>query len=33
LPADRGGRQDKGREVARAAIETLAALDRVEALE
>jgi 6,7-dimethyl-8-ribityllumazine synthase len=33
LPADRGGREDKGREVARAAIETLAALDRVEELE
>jgi 6,7-dimethyl-8-ribityllumazine synthase len=33
LPAERGGRHDKGREVARAAIETLAALDRVEELQ
>jgi len=32
LSRDRGGREDKGREVARAAIETLAALDRVEEL-
>ena len=32
LSRERGGREDKGREVARAAIETLAALDRVEEL-
>jgi 6,7-dimethyl-8-ribityllumazine synthase len=30
LSRERGGREDKGREVARAAIETLAALDRAE---
>lgn len=29
LPADKGGEFDKGREVARAAIETLAALDEI----
>ena len=29
LPPDRGGKEDKGREVARAALETLAALDDV----
>lgn len=32
LSRERGGQEDKGREVARAAIETLAALDRVEEL-
>jgi 6,7-dimethyl-8-ribityllumazine synthase len=32
LSKERGGKEDKGREVARAAIETLAALDRVEEL-
>jgi 6,7-dimethyl-8-ribityllumazine synthase len=32
LSRERGGREDKGREVARAALETLAALDRVEEL-
>lgn len=30
LPADRGGKQDKGREVARAALETMAALDEID---
>lgn len=30
LPPDRGGREDKGREVAAAAIQTLLALDQVE---
>lgn len=29
LPAERGGEHDKGREVARAALETLAALDEI----
>lgn len=29
LPPDRGGKEDKGREVARAAIETLIALDEI----
>jgi 6,7-dimethyl-8-ribityllumazine synthase len=33
LPPERGGKHDKGREVARAAIETLAALDQVEELD
>lgn len=32
LPVELGGREDKGREVARAAIETLLALDEVEEL-
>jgi 6,7-dimethyl-8-ribityllumazine synthase len=32
LPPDLGGREDKGREVARAAIETLIALDEIEEL-
>lgn len=30
LPVERGGREDKGREVARSAIDTLLALDRIE---